>query len=403
MIRFKLFLRNAEEDIEGIFRSSLEDFKHNPRRLKSFYFSYIKFLENIRDVERPRKLLKEFEKKYPISILSKDELSLYYYLNGRSEYARGEFLIGLDQLSHAREELDKNDDQLKASILNTAANCFTDNLFFKEAMSIADKALHIREKHKLPERQETVSLMGGIHFKSANYEDALNSYLLAEELSKEFTLTNRHKNRLYNYIAKSSVMSGNYKKAETYLEKAIKDGDQKGFSSYIHLLLLLKQKKYDLMLDHFKEKTMLPENQREYDDFALGWSYTYMAEGAFLQEKYDDGIEYLYKAVTFFIEDLYFLEAQYVSLLLFRYSVPSNHIELFRNLEGNDTILSKLKVYVEKHASIRQTFFNDLFTNDDSDIGNSNLEQFYNDIKEINDINYNPEQVREIMDGICLY
>ena len=57
------------------------------------------------------------------------------------------------------------------------------------------------------------------------------------------------------------------------------------------------------MLDYFKEKTMLPENQKIYDDFALGWSYTFMAEGAFLQEKYDDGIEYLYKAITFFIEE----------------------------------------------------------------------------------------------------
>jgi tetratricopeptide (TPR) repeat protein len=198
-------------------------------------------------------------------------------------------------------------------------------------------------------------------------------------------------------------MVEDYKKAMKYLTKAMENADQKGFSSSIQLLLYLKEKKYDLMQDYFKKTIMLPENQKVYDNFALGWSYTFMSESSFEQKNYDDGIKYLFKAITFLLEDLYFLEAQYVSLLLYRYNAPTDYIKLFRELEPKDSILSQFKNYVEKHVSIRDNYYSVFYNDNGKGNGIPNLQKFYIDIKDINDINYNPDIVKEIMDEICLF
>jgi len=400
-IQFQLFTKNATEDVEQKFRSAVKDFNDNPKQIKRFYFEYIRFLENLRDARKPRTLISEFEEKYPISILSEEELAYYYYLKGRAEYGRGDFLLALDNLSNALKYVDESDEQLIASIFNTAVNSFTDNLFFQEAEQIGQKALTLREKYKLPEKQETVSLLGGIEFKYANFSESLEKYLESEKLAEKFTLTSLDKNRLYNYIAKSAIMVGDYKKAKTYIDKANVAGDTRGFSKTTELLKLLKEQEYSEMAELFKNTIMLPENRKpnKYDYFAIAWGYVIMALASFEQKKFNDGIEYLYKGADYFYNDMYILEAFYVSLYLYQYAVPEKEIEKFREMIGYSDLQNEFEEYIQKHISISKTY-SDIFG---AKQGEKNLlQRFHDDTKNITDENYNPEEVKEILNSICL-
>ena len=401
-LNFSLLLKNTKEKDDKLFQENVAKYNENPKQAKLYYFEYIKFCENIRDTKKPRNLLKEFESKYPLSILSKEELSIYYYLKARAEYGRGEYLVALDYFSKSMDNIDKNDKKLLATVYNSAVNSFTDNLFFCEANLIANKALEIRTLLDLPEKQETISCLGGIALKSGNYKEAFDKFKEAEELSNTFTLTDRDKNRLLNYIAKSAIFLDKFIIAEEYLNKAKVSGDAKGYSRSIHLLLFLKQKKYSEMLELYKTSIMLPENHRDYDDFALAWGYTFMAQAAFEQQKFKDGVKFLFYAVNFFLGDFYILEAAYISLYLFAYSVPKTHIKTFRKLEPKYSIMTQFGIYVQKHSIIAEKFFKAYDSNIQKTENISILKNFYNDIKHINDKNYNPEDVKVILDSICL-
>ena len=400
-IRFQLFTKNATEDVERLFRDTVKDFDDNPKQVKRLYFEYILFLENLRDAYKPRKLISEFEGKYPTSILSDDELTYYYYIKGRAEYGRGDFLLALDNLSNALRYVNKSDEQLIASIYNTAVNSFTDNLFFQEATEIGKETLKLREKYKLPEKQETISLLGGIEFKRANFSRSLENYQEAEQLSENFTLTSRDKNRLYNYIAKSATMVGDFKKADAYIKKANVAGDTKGFSKSTELLRLLKEQKYPGMVELFKNSIMLPENRKpnKYDYFAIAWGYVIMALASFEQKNFNDGIEYLYKGIDYFYNDMYILEAFYVSLYLYQYAVPEKNIERFRELVEDSELQNEFEEYVQKHINISKNY-SDVFGVNQDKI--NLLQSFYDDTKHITDENYNPDEVKNILDSICL-
>jgi tetratricopeptide (TPR) repeat protein len=164
------------------------------------------------------------------------------------------------------------------------------------------------------------------------------------------------------------------------------------------LLSLLKQKKYSEMYSLYQASVMLSENHKQYDNFALGWGYSYMALAAFEQKQYKDGIIFLSDAITFFLDDLYILEAAYLSLYLYAYSVPSKYIKMFRKLEGSFSLITRLGVYVQKHVHIAEKYAK-IFELSNSE---SKLQKFYDDIKDINDNNYNPDEIKLIMDSICL-
>ncbi len=398
LLNFSLLLKNSNKRNDKLFEKNVSKFAEEPSQVKLFYFEYIKFCENIRDTNAPRKLLKEFEDKYPISILSKDELAIYAYLKARGEYGRGEFLTALKYFDKSLKNVDKKDTKFLATIYNSSVNSFTDNLFFDEANLIANRALDIRNLLNLPEKQESVSCLGGIAFKNANFADAYEKFKEAEKLSEQFTLTSRDKNRLFNYIAKSAVMLENFNVVDEYLEKAEVFGDALGFCKSIRLLSLLKQKKYNEMNELYKSSIMLPENHKKYDNFVLGWGYTYMAQAAFEQKKYRDGIIYLSDSVDFFLDDLYVLEATYISLLLYSNSVPKVHINTFRKLKPIYSIMNQFENYVQKHSVISEKY-NETFEIENS---SSILQNFYDDIKDIDDNNYNPDDVKNTLNSICL-
>lgn len=387
LLKFKLLKEKKEDDFENVKKGLAS----NPQKIKQAYFEYIKFLEDARDENKPQKLIKEFELHYPLELLTHDELAFFYYLKGRSNYARGEFLLALKFLSLAKTYANKEDERLHASIFNTVTNTFTDNLFFNEAEQLAKKALKIRDKLKLPEKDETISLLGGIYFKSSNFQKAYKRY-------KEILIIN---GRGYNYLAKSALMLGYVNKASEYIKQSEEFEDKKGFLALMKLVYFYTKKEYQSQFEFFKQTIMLPVNHSNngYDKFVLGWGYTLMAKSSFEEQEFTDGIEYLFKAISYFLEDKYVLEAYYVTLYVYQYSVPQSFLDYFDGLIQEYNVQDRFNTYVQKHKDIAKEY-SKVF---DIKIDNkNNLENFYNDTKDINQDNYNPKLVKKLLQNFTL-
>jgi tetratricopeptide (TPR) repeat protein len=408
LLFFILRLKNERENsdaMKALFVKGVQNSAEFPHVVKRYYFEYIRFLENIRSYREPRKLIADFEKKYPTTILNYDEISLYNYLKGRAEYLRGDYLAALSHLQLALNHHDPNDKKFLSAIYNTSVNSFTDNLFFEEARWLANEALNLRNLLLIPEINETLSCLAGIEFKSCNFSGALERYLEAEKRSENHLLTNIEKNRLYNYIAKSAIMCKDFNLAESFLQKAEAAGDQRGFSKTIALILLFEQKEYDKMFELFKQTIMLPENQEHdgYDMFALGWGYTMIARSAFEKKLYKDGVIYLSNAINFFIQDRYILEAQYISLYAYYYSIPKKYMSYFEKMITEKQLGQLFEEYVEKHESIRDEYFYSYNYEAQASDETPRLRDFYNQVVHINSMNYNPSELEDIFDSICLF
>jgi len=389
LMQFKLILEKSEED----FAHYLELFANNPKKIKECYFEYIKYLENRREEYKPTQLLEEFEKRYPLSMLSEDELALYYYLKGRAQYRRGDFLLALKNLSEALTYVAQDDKILRASIYNTATNSFNDNLFFYEAKELANKAFTMRDKLKLPQKQESLSLLGGIYFKSGQFKKSYKTY------TESMALLNDDNPRALNYLAKTSIMLGYNSKAKEYLKRSQQYPDSKGFVILLELLYLFQKKDFEQLIELYKTTVMLPENRRDYDKFVCGWSYAILARASFDKKQEYDGIEYLYKSIDYFLKDKYILEAFYVSLYIYQYGVSQNEMVRFQELLQEFHLPILFKEFVEKHAIISTKYANIFEIKSDK---KNNLETFYNDTKDITADNYNPAIVKDILQSYCL-
>jgi tetratricopeptide (TPR) repeat protein len=406
-LQFALLLKNSDRlspHLEKNFQEKIAACEADPRQAKRYYFAYIRFAEDCRDPRRPRELIREFTERYPRTILEQNELALISYLEGRAEYARGEFLAALEFLSQARVNCAPDDRKMIAAILNTAVNSFTDNLFFDEAWQLAETALEIRRLLNLPERFETLSCMGGIACKQGDFVRARDYYRESEQLASEYTLTATEQNRLYNYLAKVSALMDDYDSAAEYLVRARAAGDRHGFSTLIEMLILERRQEYDALNQLFRKTLMLPENHRDFDNFVLGWGYTFQARASFARGNYRDGVIYLADAVEFLCEDLYILEAAAITLCLYIHKVPAKHIRIFRDLESNVSIYEQFSHYVEKHATIKERFFPLLHSPGAEKEGDRipNLKQFYEHFAALDDDNYSPAEADSLFNAYCL-
>ena len=133
-------------------------------------------MQDIRDEKIPKEVIKEFEEKFSLNDMSDEEKSRFFYLKARGLYYRGEFIEALRYFIKAKEYVGKNE-KLLGDIYNSSANIFNDNFYFDEALSIADKALEVREKLALEEaKKDTLSLIGGIYLKKNNLNKALEFF-----------------------------------------------------------------------------------------------------------------------------------------------------------------------------------------------------------------------------------
>lgn len=401
-IRTKLE-KTASPIIQELFENGINKNKEKPSLIKKYYFAYIKFLEDIREEKKPRELLREFEKDYPISVLDDSELSMLYYLRGRAEYGRGEYLVALKNFSSALQKIDKKDIAEKAKIFNSAVNSFTDNLFFDQARWIANQAKEFRSILGLAETFESISCQAGIETKSKNFKKALDLHLQADQVMKEMQLTQIEENRHYNYLAKNAIFCNMYDEAEDYLKKAEEAGDVKGFSKYLRLLLLFQKADYLYMEEVFNETIMLPENHKNYDNFVLGWGYALMARASFVQKEYRDAVLYLSDSINWFIGDLYILEAKIVSLYVHAFELPDDYRDIIVQATDDINLDQLFDEYVEKHAIIEKTYYKDYDSSYEIDEKTPNLVKLADDINHIYEQKNNAEQVLEIVDRFCLY
>ncbi|MDY0152596.1 MAG: hypothetical protein RBS43_10025, partial [Candidatus Cloacimonas sp.] len=196
MFALRLKMENADSSvIDGLFNQIVMEHADKPSLLKRYYFEYIRFLENVRDFNKPRDLIRRFVEKYPMSILNPQEKTILHFLKGRAEYARGEYILALDNMTSALKVNDANDQEMLAAIYNTSVNPFTDNLFFEEALWIAEKAKATRLMLDLPETIETISCIAGIETKRCNHQEAYGMLLEAKNKSANITMTNVEINR----------------------------------------------------------------------------------------------------------------------------------------------------------------------------------------------------------------
>ena len=381
-LQFKLSDKKDEKD----FRLLLSRYENNPAKLKEIYFTYIKYLEDIRDEKKPYDLIVEFENRFSLDNLSKEEEALYYYLIGRNNYLRGEFLGSLINLKEALT-LTKNEKML-ANIYNTATNCYTDNMFFEEALNLANKALEIRELLKLPQKYDTYSLIGGIYQKSSQYKKALEYFKKANK--------GMENSRIYNYLAKASIMTGNKNGALEYIEKAKSfNDDKKGFTKLIELLYLYKIESYDGAGDFFIEQFVNPDNNQNYDKFVLAWAYSIKSQISFEKKLYEEGIKALSKAIDYFLFDKYILESFYVYLYPFCYDLPKKEIEKFLILVDKYSLNRKVSEYITKHKTISDKY-NVHFK---IPKGKNNLLEFYEKTKNINPVQYNSLALKKLINS----
>ena len=367
LLKFKLL-----DDKEKGFKEYKEFFKNNPIKLKELYFDYIKYLEDKREEKKPYELLKEFEDKFTISEFSSEEKALYLYLKGRNYYFRGEFLLALENLSQALKLA--KDERLIANIYNSATNSFTDNLFFEEALNLAKKALDIREKLKLPEVADTLSLIGGIYLKSNHPKKALDYFKTSLNLQKNRT------DRIYNYLAKTSILLGFFNKAKEYIKEAKKFEDSKGFTFLVKLLLLSETKSYKDIFEEAKKNIFIPEIRAKFDKVVLGWAYYILAKKAFEEELYFDGIKYLDNSISYFLKDKYILEGYYVSIL--NVKLPKKEQEYFEDILIKHNLKELFLEYLKKHSQIANRYC-ELFG-----IKNSNKNNLENFLKNPQTDNY---------------
>ena len=407
-LSFSLRLKSGIGDLSQVdleFRAALEKLGDRPEYVKKYYFEYIRFLENSRDFQRPSKLLKEFQEKYPLNLLDEPEKVTFYHLRGRAEYARGDYLRALKQLTTALTHTDPEDRENRAKLFNSSVNCFGDNLFFDEAMWIAEQASELRSLLNLPENMETLSCLAGLKTKQNKHDEALEILRKVEVQSSAFCLTQVEHNRLNNYLAKSLIFLGDYEQAGMYLKKAEAAGDPKGFSRQIRLLMYLKQKDFTGLEKLFNEVFILPENQNlnsGFDRFVLGWAYTIMAEASLIQQQYRDAVLYLNDAIAFFLSDKYVLEAKFATLLIWSYRLPEPYAASFRRLRDGMDLEKQFDEYVKKHSFIAESYFHYYDPKSNKDHEKSALAVMAARLDLMDDYNNNPVEVQGLLSEICL-
>ena len=340
VLEFKLL-----DDKEANFDKYKNFFRDNAKKSKEIYFDFIKYLEDKRDERKPFKLLEEFETNFSLTEFDSEEKAFYFYLKGRNYYYRGEFLLALDLLSKALKFTKK--EKLIAHIYNTATNSFNDNLFFDEALQMAKKSLNIRKQLNLPEVADTYSLIGGIYLKSNKPKKAFK-YL------KKAKIEALKSARIYNYLAKSAILLKDYKTAKKYIKKSEKFDDSKGFLVLIKFLLLNKTSTYEKMKDLEIQTLAFAENRKKYDKVVLGWSYYLLAQKSFEKKLTFEGLQYLDKAIYYFLKDNYILEAYYVSIV----DVKLNKKEkkYLQEILSNYLLKEKFDEYVQKHKNIADKY-----------------------------------------------
>ncbi len=352
-IAFLLALHRRDNDdaLEQRFRDLLEQYAPYAAIQVQLYFDYIKHLQDIRDDRRPRQLALEFEKRFSPDVLLPADLALFHYLKGRGRYYRGDYLEALRLLCQALEGTPPEQERDRARIFNTAANAFTDNLFYDEALALAHAALTIRERLSLAEHSDTCGLIAGIHFRRGAFNEARTWWEKQRDAAVE-----KPDNRLLNNLAKCAMMLDDRDAAANLLDQAREQGDERGFTAALELRLLVMNKEVEKAEARFKATFMLPENKTRFDDFAVAWAYVAMAQCDMDRGKYRDATKRLTKAQTLFLADAYVFEAACVALLLPASGASESDWAYYEEIQPKPDVIERLQEYVAAHSELAVMF-----------------------------------------------
>ncbi len=387
--------------------------KYNEMRLKNTHdsdvsrklaFIWIRYLQNRRDFNAALNEALRFSEEFPESRLSPSEKAVFSYLKGRNEYHLGEYIGALDLLDSAFSGTDGTDLEFRSDILNTAASCFTDNLFFDHASCLLQEALRIREQLALAKKVETLSAMGCLALKRADFAAASDLFALTlREMRKNGFI--EEENRILNYAAKAYLYNGDDTTASELIGEALeKAGDNKrniAFSNSIKMAFLVRKENFAAADALFRETFLLPENHSEI--FATAWAYFFEAEACYRLGRKKDAVQYQARSVHFFLSDRYVLEAGVGSIVPILWDLSAEETKLFERLLADMDVLTRLLEYEEAHNNLPERFFQDFFEKNGKSNENvrPHLKTFIQ--KVINSaLTKNPEKAREVLYSVCL-
>ncbi len=353
LINTKLSL--DESKVEEEFRTNIENFKESPKWVSSFYFEFIKYIEDRRNARKALSLINEYTEKYSLELLTDDQKIYLLYLKGRSYYQSGDYLKALNSLGKAILLSRSNEDYLSTKLYNTMTNIFNDNLFFNHAEYLANKSLNLRQEQDLSNLHESYSCLAGVYFKNCQFDKAIDTFLKAKEIveSNCLELSSTEHNRINNYIAKSYIMLKDFNKAEKYLTEAFTYDDKRGFSFYLTMLCYFEEKKYERIVKEFTKRQIF---MKEFDQFVLGWINFFVAEANYHIKNYDQADKYFNESVTHFMDDRYLLEASYLyhvsDIPKFASFTKKEHIDS----DLKERVKEKVISYIDMHCDIVETY-----------------------------------------------
>lgn len=378
------YYENKSKDKENkkLFIETLKKYDYNKDILPYLYFDYIKYAEDNRNRDATE-FIKKFENEFIITDVSEDIKAYYFYLKGRNSYYNGFYIEALDLLEKSYNIYHqlKNEDML-ASVYNSTANCFSDNLFFEEALFIAEKALKIRMKLKSPLLGETYGLLGNIYFKKTEFDKSVEYYKKSLEFIKEIDKKNYSKT--LNYLAKSCIFNKDYSNAANYIAQSknllVNENEKNKSFTYLYELLLAYYKNDAESFNSIFRIFANPVNYNNFDKFPLAWAFTYKALFDYNEKDVLSGNKNILNAMNIFNDDRYFFEAGFI----WNYYVLNNPNDSSLQVsDRNNNIMIQLIKHLEEYYDLPKKYFKDLFLELNIDI-KPRLKDYHSKITKFN-------------------
>lgn len=399
-------LRNQFDNygnLKEYFNQKIEQFKNNPDKQIALYFEFIKFAEDIRDTKLPTDIIKEFNNKYSLGVLTNEQKGYYYYLIGREKYSRGFYRDALAYLEKAYNVFNNlNNEEYLAKVYNTAVNCYLDNYFLNYGYKLAEKAIEIRKKIGSFEIGDSFGVMGNYYLKKLDYEKALEYFNLSKiELQKN----GADVKRTNNYILKTLILANKLDEAEKLFNEVGENycnKKEESFFMFIKLLFYYYKKdlnSFNQIFLHFNQT----ENFSTYDKFPLAWAYAFNGLVNFENGDYENGVKFINSAINIFFEDNYFFEAGYVSLYKELYK-PQEVNPNFVDNERED-LFAKFVEHIDIVKHLKEDYFQKFFEENDIKDDTYFTEFFIksNEITQYSDVDKKKQELNTLLKSINLF
>ncbi len=384
-VAFRLELKT--QIAPDVHRSHFEELDKKYRNSGDFramlWMDYARHLDDVRDHSAAGKIIRDFDRTFPLWLVGGIERATYLHIKGRILYHRGKFNEALDALSESAEIAQGNDALLFAAACNTAVNCFGDNLYYSAAGILADTAFAIREQFGDAQAMETQSLLGQLAFRQSYFHEAMRMLSLVEQDVRKRMSGSRELGRILNYRAKVLIANGDRDEANALLEQAENlelEPKPKSFTRLYRLLWMTKWADIGQARNYYRQYFSAEE---EVDLFCLGWASAFIADKLAVdfsidsdQQSLEEAQDACRKSIQAFHKDNYFIEPILGALLPFA-RVLSESVEAeFRAVLSEERPFEKLRDYMDRHTDLQEAYFACVFAENPPEY-NDTLETFF--------------------------